>query len=431
MFAQGDAYARAVPSEIRDRIGEEPLDQRDRWLPPGPEAVPLDQVEARGWQALSDLLFPVLVLRDQALRHNLDLMARFCRRHGVSLAPHGKTTMSPQLVRRQLEAGAWGVTAASPAQARLFRAFGVERVVIGNQVVDPAGLRWLGAELAAHPEAWICCLVDSERGVELMEQGLAGSGVRVPVLLEMGMRGGRTGCRTPEQAARVAAAAGASPSLRLVGVECFEGIRSEADADVEGLLSGVRQVADSLARSGALDGSDEVLVTAGGSLLFDRVVHHLAGRWDVGRPVRVVLRSGCYLTHDHGDYERGSPFGTRLPEWEPLRQALEVWGLVHSRPEPDLAIVGFGKRDVSYDVALPRPLQVRTRDGATREAAGLEVFRLNDQHAYLRLPPEDPLAVGDLVGCGLAHPCTVFDKWRSIPVVDDDYRVVGAVRTCF
>ena len=107
--------------------------------------------------------------------------------------------------------------------------------------------------------------------------------------------------------------------------------------------------------------------------------------------------------------------------------------MVHSRPEPDLAIVGFGKRDVSYDVALPRPLCVRRRgDGATREApAGMEVFRLNDQHAYVRVPPGDDLAVGDQLGCGLAHPCTVFDKWRSIPVVDDGYRVVGAVRTYF
>jgi D-serine dehydratase len=431
MFASAVTYAPGVGTETRDRIGEEPLDRRDRWLPPGPEAVPLDQVGAQGWHALTDLLLPVLVLRDGALRHNLEQMARFCRHHGVSLAPHGKTTMSPQLVGRQLDAGAWGVTAASAAQARLFRAFGAKRVLIANQLVDPVGLRWLAAELEADPDAWLCCLVDSERGVALMERALEGTSVRLPVLVEMGLAGGRAGCRSAQEAALVAGAVGASRRLRLVGVECFEGIRHEPDEQIERLLSEVRQVAESLARSGAFDSSEEVLVTAGGSLLFDRVVRHLAGDWDVGRPVRVVLRSGCYLTHDHGEYERLSPFGTRLPAWEPLRQALEVWGLVLSRPEPGLAIVGFGKRDVSYDVGLPRPLWVVDGDGRTRQAAGMEVFRLNDQHAYLRLPQEDPLAAGERVGCGLAHPCTAFDKWRSIPVVDDGYRVVGAVRTCF
>jgi D-serine deaminase-like pyridoxal phosphate-dependent protein len=404
---------------------DEALDQRDRWLPPGAGEVPLHRVAARGWHALTDLLFPVLVLKERALAHNLDLMARFCRASGVSLAPHGKTTMSPQLIARQLDAGAWGVTAASPAQARLFRGFGVERIVLANQVVDPVGLEWLAGESGR-----VYCLVDSLRAVELMDAGLAGRGP-VAVLVEMGLAGGRTGCRTLEDGRRVAEAVGRSRSLRLAGVESFEGVVPEPGERVDGVLRDVRALAESLGRNGAFDGLDEVLVTAGGSSFFDRVVHHLGGRWDLGRPVRVVLRSGCYLTHDHGPYERLSPFGGRLPGWEPLKQAMEVWGLVHSRPEPDLAIVGFGKRDVSYDMGLPRPLTVRSRDGSARPASGMEVFRLNDQHAYLRLPAADGLAVGDAVGCGLAHPCTVFDRWRSIPVVDEDYRVLGAVRTYF
>jgi D-serine deaminase-like pyridoxal phosphate-dependent protein len=404
---------------------DEALDQRDRWLPPDAGEVPLDRVAARGWNALTDLLLPVLVLKERALAHNLDLMARYCRASGVSLAPHGKTTMSPQLIARQLDAGAWGVTAASPAQARLFRGFGVERILIANQVVDPLGLRWLAGE----PRG-VVCLVDSLRAVELMDDGLAGGGP-MAVLVEMGLAGGRTGCRTLDDGRRVAEAVGRSRSLRLAGVECFEGVVSEPDERVDGVLRDVRTLAESLGREGAFDGLDEVLVTAGGSSFFDRVVHHLGGGWDLGRPVRVLLRSGCYLTHDHGSYERLSPFGGRLPDWEPLRQAMEVWGLVHSRPEPDLAIVGFGKRDVSYDMGLPRPLTVRSRDGAVRPASGMEVFRLNDQHAYLRLPPDKDLAVGDAVGCGLAHPCTVFDKWRSMPVVDDDYRVLSAIRTYF
>lgn len=409
---------------------EAPLDHRDRWLPPAAGAVPLDGIAERGWHALRDLMPPVLVLKERPLRHNLDLMARFCRHHGVSLAPHGKTTMSPQLVRRQMDAGAWGVTAASPAQARLFRMFGVATIVIANQVVDPVGLDWMASELERHPEVRMVCLVDSERAVRLMDEALAGRGP-LPVLVEMGLAGGRTGCRSPEEGRRVAEAVRGSRSLLLAGVECFEGVVHEPGEQVDGVLRAVRALAEALGADGAFDQVDEVLVTAGGSAFFDRAVHHLAGGWNLDRPVRVVLRSGCYLTHDHGDYARLSPFGGRLPRWEPLQPALEVWGLVHSRPEPDLAIVGFGKRDVSYDVALPRPLRVWPRAGLPRAASGMEVFRLNDQHAYVRVPGGDGLAVGDLLGCGLAHPCTVFDKWRSMPVVDDDYGVLSAVRTYF
>jgi D-serine deaminase-like pyridoxal phosphate-dependent protein len=146
--------------------------------------------------------------------------------------------------------------------------------------------------------------------------------------------------------------------------------------------------------------------------------------------VRVVLRSGCYVTHDTRFYEGLSPLGARATGAERLRPALEAWGAVLSRPEPGLALLLLGKRDAAHDIDLPMPFAVRGRDGL-RAAEGLEVVDLNDQHAFVRVPPADPLAVGDLVGCGMSHPCTAFDKWRLIPVVDDDYAVVDAVHTFF
>lgn len=393
---------------------------------------------ACGWRALDgDLWFPVLVLKEAALRHNQDLMARYCATRGVRLAPHGKTTMSPQLIRRQLEGGAWGITAANPAQARAMRAFGATRVVIANQVPDPAGVRWMAREMADHPGVEILSLVDSEAGVEILQDALDGAGVRLPVLVEMGIAGHRTGCRTVAEGLRVAAAVGRAPGLRLAGVEGFEGVLGhdptpETLAGVDAFLGEVRRLTEELAAQGAFADASEILVTAGGSAYFDRVVRVLGSGWDLDRPVALVLRSGCYLTHDHGDYGQVSPLGARDPDWPRLHPALEVWGLVHSRPEPGLALVGFGKRDVSYDVALPAPLWVRDRRGGFRDApAAMQVTRLNDQHAYVKVPEDDPLAVGDRLGCGLAHPCTVFDKWRVIPVVDGDYRVLEVVETAF
>ena len=417
------------------RLSADPIDWRYKGFPPAEGAASGD-LAAQGWNLLAgDLLLPALVLKESALAHNIDLMARYCERHGVSLAPHGKTTMSPELFARQLAAGAWGMTAATASQVRIYRAFGVERIVLANELVEPAAVRFVAAELAADPGFDFYCLVDSVAAVEAMTAALAGRTVRpIRVLVELGLPGGRTGCRTPEAAHEVAAAATGSPVLELAGVEAFEGIvHSESlEADlgtVDSLLDGLGALMTELAAAGRFDGRDEILLTVGGSSYFDRVVERLASPFD--RPVRIVLRSGCYLTHDSGYYDHLSPLGERSPDGERLRAALEVWGVVLSRPEPDRALLGMGKRDVAYDIDLPLPLRAQSRSGLRDVRGSMAVFDLNDQHAYLRLPPEDELAVGDLVGCGISHPCTAFDKWRLIPVVDDEYTVVDAVRTFF
>lgn len=417
------------------RLRDDPIDWRYKGFPPAEEATPATVAE-QGWHLLAgDLLLPVLVLRESALGHNIDLMARYCARHGVSLAPHGKTTMSPELFARQLAAGAWGMTAATASQVRIYRAFGVERIVLANELVEPAAARFVAAELAADPGFDFYCLVDSVAAVEAMTAGLGGHATRpIQVLVELGLPGGRTGCRTSDAAHTVAAAVARSPVLEFAGVEGFEGIVHSASleddlAAVDSFLGGLRALTLELAAAGHFDGRDEILLTVGGSAYFDRVVERLAAPFAL--PVRLVLRSGCYVTHDSGYYDHLSPLGERSPDGERLQPALEVWGVVLSRPEPDRALLGMGKRDVAYDIDLPVPLRVHGRSGLRDVRGSMTVFDLNDQHAYLRVPPEDELAVGDLVGCGISHPCTAFDKWRLIPVVDDEYRVVDAVHTFF
>src|SRR6266571_544173 len=209
-----------------DALLDEPLDWRDRAVPGTGGAVTLGTMGAQGWNLLAgDLLLPVVVLKADALEHNLRTMARWCADHGVLLAPHGKTTMAPQLVERQLDLGAWGVTAATAAQARVFRAFGVERILLANELVDPAALGWVARELAADPGFWFSCLVDSEAGVALMDGALARAGAErpLPVLVELGAPNARAGCRTDAEAAAVAAAVARSRYLELAGVEGYEG----------------------------------------------------------------------------------------------------------------------------------------------------------------------------------------------------------------
>ena len=228
----------------------------------------------------------------------------------------------------------------------------------------------------------------------------------------------------------MAAAAVASPRLRLVGVAGYEAaLGHDVSADgverVRDYLTWVRAVAVRLAP--LCEGSD-VIVTAGGSTHFDLVAQTLAGDW------RTILRSGAYLTNDDGLYLRTSPLTRPGAQPGGFVAAMHVWAQVCSRPEPGLALLTMGRRDVSFDQDLPVPQRLRRGSGWVDDAlAGCEVVKLNDQHAFLRLSPaaEEVVEVGSWIAFGVSHPCTVFDKWQLIPVLDERGRVTDLVRTFF
>lgn len=399
-------------------LSDEVIDWRFKGLPTAWWGRTVGQVRDAGENPFAaGAVGPLCTIDAAALAHNTLTMATWCRDNGVELAPHGKTHMAPQLFARQAAADACAVTVASVSQAAVYRAFGVTPIVIANEVVDPAGLAWLARELDAHPQFEATCWVDSVRGVELMTTALEAAGARRPidVCVEVGQPGGRTGCRDADTVDAVARAAAASPRLRLVGVAGYEAVLGHAvtpDA-YTGVRAYLGELRSAVLRCRPLFETAEIVVTAGGSTYFDAVADVLTG-WPAGLAVRTVLRSGCYLTHDDGLYGRTSPLRATL------RPALSVWAPIVSRPEPDLALALMGRRDVAFDQDLP---VVRGLDGA--------VTRLNDQHAFLRLAAGARVDVGTWLEFGISHPCTVFDKWQLIPVLDGERRVVDLVRTFF
>jgi D-serine dehydratase len=375
--------------------------------------------------------YPVLTLRESALAGNLEAMAGFCARAGVELAPHGKTSMSPELAARQLASGAWGITVATIGQLRTYRAFGFPRLLMANELVDQAGIAWLAGELAADPGFAAYCYVDSADGVAILDRVLAEhpAGRRLPVLVEIGA--GRTGCRTDEQALAVAKAAAATRTLTVTGVAGFEGsIHGASRAQTLDLVASFCQRLAKLSGPVAsLAGADDgFIVTAGGSASFDVVARELAVAGSAG--MTVILRSGGYLFHDHGLYRKVTPDARGVAGAPALQPALELWTQVVSRPESGLALLSAGRRDVGFDAGLPVPLRVIRPGGGAAGLAG-EVTELNDQHAYLRLDPDTALAPGDLVTLGISHPCTTLDKWRLIPVLGDADRITDVVHTFF
>ena len=380
------------------------------------------------------LTMPLMVLREEHLAHNIAAMASYCAAAGVRLSPHGKTTMAPQLFTRQLEAGAWAITAANITEVQVYREFGVPRVLLANELTDRAGAEWLAAEMAADPGFECFVYADSLDGVRLLEAGPQARARPLPVLVELGQPGGRAGCRTIADALAVAAAVAAAPGLRLAGVSGYEGSigHDREPTTVQAVAAFCRELRTLAGQlPPAPDGQDGYLVSAGGSSYFDVVVAELTADHGSGAALPVVLRSGAYITHDHGFYARMTPSEQPGGSGPQLRPALELWARVLSAPEPGLAIADAGRRDSSFDQGMPIPLRVRRPDGRECDASGLRVTQLDDQHAYLRLPAGFELRPADLVCLGISHPCTAFDKWQLIPVVDEDYRIVDVIRTFF
>jgi D-serine deaminase-like pyridoxal phosphate-dependent protein len=423
---------RDTGTEALARLAGERVDHRFKGLPPDADGLTVTELAAQRRNLFTDgFTTPVLALSAERLDHNLRLMETYATRHGLAFAPHGKTSMAPQLFHRQLAHGAWGITLAVPHQVRVARQFGIDRIFLANELVDPSALKWISSQLDADADFRFICYVDSVRGVELMDAALRGAPRPLDVVVELAAgEGARTGVRTEAECAAVADAVAAVGTLRLVGVAGYEGEVPEADPErVHAWLRRLVSLAVEFDKGGRFQGVDEIVVSAGGSAWFDAVADVFAELPELSLPALKLLRSGAYVSHDDGHYREITPF-TRIPEEGALEPAFRLWAQIVSRPSPEQAFANAGKRDAAYDLDLPLAQVVR-RDGTERPATGVEVTGLSDQHAWLRTTPEADLEVGDWIGLGLSHPCTSFDKWQLIPVAEADGTVVDYIRTFF
>ncbi len=397
----------------------------------------LGAATADRWNLLrEDLSLPVAVLSEARIAHNLAWMQDFVTRYGVKLAPHGKTTMAPQLFARQIQGGAWGITLATASQTQAAYTHGVRRVLLANQLVGRRNME-IVADLLRDPGFSFCCVVDSVPNVQALAAYFADRRQSLDVLLELGVPGGRTGVRDDVQLRAVLGAVAASGgALRLRGLELYEGVLTQ-EADVRAFLRRAVGLVEELAENGSFEARAPVILSGAGSAWYDVVAEEFSqARLPV--PLDIVLRPGCYLTHDVGAYKASQ---SRIDAHNPIARAmhssllpaLQIWAYVQSIPEPDRAIIGMGKRDAAFDAGMPMPDRVYRPGAAGPEACPphWEITGMMDQHAYLRIAAGDAVAVGDMIAFDICHPCLTFDKWRVIPVVDEKFDVVDVIRTYF
>ena len=383
---------------------------------------------------LSGVSLPAAVVFERPLAHNVAWMQRFAAAHGAHLAPHGKTTMTPALFHRQLQAGAWGITLATAPQCRAAFANGVTRILMANQLVGQANMAIIASLI--EQGATFYCVVDSHENARQLGRFFAERGLMLSVLIEVGVEGGRCGCRDQQQILSLAEAIANEPALSLVGLEGYEGV-VHGDNPESGIRTYAKYLVDvavELEAAGRF-AEENPIVTASGSAWYDVIAEAFQGAPLQGR-FTPVLRPGCYIVHDHGLYReaQSAVLGRRPDLQQGLEPALEVFAQVQSLPEPGLAIVALGKRDIGHD-QLPIALRRFREEGDPVQSLsvdGWEVTKIMDQHTFVRLPEEtQDIEVGDIVAFGASHPCLTFDKWRQILLVDDQLNVKERMATYF
>jgi D-serine dehydratase len=389
-----------------------------------------------GWNLLrEDLSLPAAVLYRDKLTNNISWMKQFIAAYGVKLAPHGKTTMAPALFSLQLDSGAWGITLATPHQTAIAYQHSVRRVLMANQLIGKQN-RNIISRLLEDPEFEYFCLVDSAEIVNQLGAFFREKGQRLQVLIELGVEGGRTGARNANSLDEILLALATwRDSIALCGIEIYEGILND-ELEIRTFLNRAMEVARSLASRNLFD-RNPVILSGAGSVWYDVVAEALAHA-EVGTPVEVVLRPGCYLTSDAGIYKAAqerimlrNPVARELKS--SLQQALQLWAYVQSIPESGRAILGLGRRDAAFDAGLPVPV-LHYRPGQSAPVSVPKEWKLSkimDQHSYMDINQSDDIRVGDMIGLAISHPCTTFDKWRYIAMLDPDYSVVDVIETFF
>jgi D-serine deaminase-like pyridoxal phosphate-dependent protein len=383
---------------------------------------------------LTDVPLPAAAIFEAPLAHNLAWMQRFADDHGAKLAPHGKTTMTPALFKRQVEAGAWGITLATAVQTVAAHAHGIDRVLMVNQLVGRPNMALIADAIEAGLEYY--CVVDGVDNVRDLGAFFAERSLKLNVLIELGIDGGRCGCRTHEQVETLVAAIAEQPALALAGIEGYEGMIAGGDevAAVRAYGERLVETVRTLRASGVLE-REAPIVTASGSKWFDLIAEAF-DRAELREHYTPVLRPGCYVVHDHKLYAGAmDQIKARDPKLEgELQPALEVFAHVQSLPEPGLAIIALGKRDIGHEPDLPLPLRLyplSAKSAAPIDISAWRTTHIMDQHVFLEIPGNAEIAVGDVIAFGTSHPCLTFDKWRRMLLVDDRLAVREVLETCF
>ncbi|MGB1199919.1 MAG: amino acid deaminase [Cognaticolwellia aestuarii] len=397
-------------------------------------------LEDKGWDLLAEeVSFPVAVVKEKALLNNAQWMQSFSERSEVKLAPHGKTSMAPELFKLQLEHGCWGISLATVPQVINAYQSGVKRIILANQLVGKYHFKMI-ADLLRKGDLTFYCFVDSIENARQLDQYFSQCDISLNILIELGVEGGRCGWRDFDDISALVDVIAQSNSLQLCGLSFYEGVihGDEAQANICQFIDKVKKLAIDLASANAFANSS-IIITGAGSAWYDVVAKQLmADTKHTNLEYQVIIRPGCYLIHDTGIYQTAQEQVLERSQLAcdvtgELISSLELWAYVHSVPESGLAIVGLGKRDVAFDAGLPTPEYVyRPGDNFPVKVAGSwQVTAIMDQHCMMKIAADSSLQPGDIVIFSSSHPCLTIDKWRYLGIINENFVINKTIATYF
>jgi D-serine deaminase-like pyridoxal phosphate-dependent protein len=320
-------------------------------------------------QPKSALDTPALLVDLDVLDANIKRIADTCRAHGVGWRPHMKGHKTPEIARRELAAGAIGVTCAKVGEAEVMAAAGIRDILIANEIVGAAKVRRL-MDLVGPADPIVG--VDSVANVNELAAAARAQGKTLKVAIEVNTGMNRAGVEPGGAVVAFANEIAKQPGLRLVGLfgwesqavtiaEPTEKERVVVDA-IAGLTASARACREA--------GHGIEIVSCGGTGTFPYCIRQ-PGVTEV-QIGGAIFSDMHYRTHYHMDF----PF------------ALTLLATVTSRPTPTRIVLDAGRKAMPGDAAMPQPI-------------GLPAFsamRLSAEHAKIELErPSDTPRIGDRV----------------------------------
>jgi D-serine deaminase-like pyridoxal phosphate-dependent protein len=358
---------------------------------------------------LDDVATPAVLVDTDILDRNIARMAERARAAGIRLRPHAKTHKLLEVGRRQLAAGAAGLSVAKTSEAEVFAAAGFDDLFVAYPVVGEDKGRRL---LALAGRVRLAVGVDSVDGARTLSNVFAAAGRRLDVRLKIDVGLHRVGV-LPEQAVGVARAIAALPGLELRGVFTHAG-QAYGETTVEGIAAvgrhegaTVAAVAEALRAAGL-----KVAEVSVGSTPTARTAMTVAGVTE--------CRPGNYVYHDASQVSLGN---CALEDC-----AMTVLATVTSVPAPDRAVLDAGSKTVSSD-----PLRPNGEGFGWVLGRRARLSKLSEEHGVLAVEAGERFRVGERVRVLPNHACVVsnlHDRVLAVRagVVEEEWTVAARGR---